>query len=39
MGKIKKVINQISPGARRRYGVQDLDFKPLFGPELAVPAA
>jgi hypothetical protein len=39
MGKMKKVISQINPGARRRYGVQDFDFMPLFGPELALPAA
>jgi len=38
IGKIKKVTNQMIPGARRRYGVQDLDLIPLFGPEL-VPVA
>jgi hypothetical protein len=38
IGKMKKVINQIYPGARRRYGVQDFDLIPLFGPEL-VPVA
>jgi len=38
IGNIKKVINQINPGARRRYGVQDFELIPLFGPEL-VPVA
>jgi hypothetical protein len=38
IGNIKKVINQIRPGARSRYGVQDFDLIPLFGPEL-VPVA
>jgi hypothetical protein len=38
IGNMKKVINQIRPGARSRYGVQDLDLIPLFGPEL-VPVA
>ena len=38
IGKIKKVNNQMIPGARSKYGVQDLDLMPLFGPEL-VPVA
>jgi hypothetical protein len=38
IGKMKKVINQMIPGARSKYGVQDLDLIPLFGPEV-VPVA
>jgi hypothetical protein len=38
IGKIKNVISQIRPGARSKYGVQDFDLIPLFGPEL-VPVA
>jgi hypothetical protein len=33
IGIIKKVTNQISPGASNKYGVMERDLTPLRGPE------